>query len=782
MSLTLSALEGSRVRAAAWRPGLAFMACWLVLAWPWLSGAVTIPYDAKAQFLPPIQFLAHSLWNGESPFWTPFVFSGYPQIADPQSMIFSAPFLLLALFDPSPGLWSSDVAVFLIIASGSLGLLVWARDQGWHAGAALLTALAFGFGAAMCWRVQHIGQVLSLAMLALTLMLLSRALTRGSWGYGLAAGVTAAFMVLGRDQVALLGVYLLLGYVVWHWLAGAEDRRPRFLESLPPLLAGGLAGFAIIAIPILLTALLAGASNRPVIDFIKAGGGSLHPALLVTLFTPDLFGASGEMGSYWGPPSFSWRDTGLFIAQNMGILYIGAVPALLLVLGLFSGDLWRREVRFFSVALVVMLIYAVGWYTPLFGLAHAWLPGVDLFRRPADAVFEIGFLAAILAGYCAHRLLSGAWNDLGKRTLLASVAAVAAVFAFAAYLATHFGQWETAGQPLAISVALIAGAALALFVARQVGPTRPALAAALIAGFTVADLSVQNGPSSATGMPPSTYGMLDEGDRNQTMETLQRLTAKGRTDTRRDRVELIGLGFSSPNASLTHGLENTLGYNPLRLRLYSKAVGAGDTSGAPEDRKFTPLMPSYSSPMANLLGLRYVASGVPLETIDRRLREGSLHLIARTDEAYIYENPAALPRVMFATKARQADFDKLLARGLPDIDYRETVLLEAPPWRELPTGATGSASIIGYHNDEIVIETNSSHGGWLVLNDIWHPWWYAEVDGTELQILCANVLFRAVPVPRGRHTVRFTFQPLRGALEQLTTGQEAIDGAQHVIR
>ncbi|MFM9768037.1 hypothetical protein, partial [Streptomyces scabiei] len=139
---------------------------------------------------------------------------------------------------------------------------------------------------------------------------------------------------------------------------------------------------------------------------------------------------------------------------------------------------------------------------------------------------------------------------------------------------------------------------------------------AILIAFTVADLAVSNGPGSATALPPSEYDMLSPTTKNETIDILKRKTAESRSATRRDRVELAGLGFAWPNASETHGLENTLGYNPLRLELYSLATGAGDTVGSPGDRQFTPLFPSYKSPLANLLGLRYIATSIPLSALD----------------------------------------------------------------------------------------------------------------------------------------------------------------------
>ena len=239
-------------------------------------------------------------------------------------------------------------------------------------------------------------------------------------------------------------------------------------------------------------------------------------------------------------------------------------------------------------------------------------------------------------------------------------------------------------------------------------------------------------------------------------------------DKRRDRIELTGLGFHWPNASLTHSLENTLGYNPLRLRLYSEATGAEDHVGLPDQRKFSPLFPSYRSKLADLLGLRFIATGAPIDTIDRKLKPGDLPLVARTSDGFIYENPNTYDRVLFATAAQSADFDRLLQDGQwPDVDLKTTVLLEeAPPARTTPA-RPGQARIVSYRNTEIELEADSPDGGWVVLNDVWQPWWFAEVDGRPAEILRANVLFRAVAVPPGRHKVTFTFRPLAGALNQL---------------
>ena len=746
------------------RPLLALLGGWILMVWPWLTGRVTVPWDAKAQFLPQIQFLAQSLARGDSPFWAPFVFSGQNQIADPQSMIFSPPFLLLALVDGNPSAWAVDVTVLLAQLAGGAALMLWFRDQRWHWGGALIAGLTFAFGASMAWRLQHTGQVLSLAYWPMAMMALDRTLSRRSYLAALALGMLMAAIVLGRDQVALLVVYLLVAQALWRIFGGAAPWT-RIKALLAPLSVAAVVTIVCAGIPLVLTMLLAADSNRPSIDYDGAGRGSLHPALLITALIPQLFGAAFRMEDYWGPPSFAWKDTDLFIAQNMGQIYIGLLPVLLILVAALRRQLWDHDIRFFVAAFGVIVLYALGRYTPVFWVLYELLPEINLFRRPADATFLIGALGAILAGYSAHRMFDRPWDaeTVSEWRVAAGVAGAALLVAVA--LGGRIERMALLPYPLIAAAVAAVGAAAALALARPRLALEPWAAALILGGATAIDLAWNNGPSSSSGLPPATYEVFDPATKNPVIAALKAHVDAGHTTTRRDRIELLGLGFHWPNASLTHQLENTLGYNPVRLKLYSTATGAGDNIGMPGERQFVPLLPSYRSRLVDLLGLRYVAAGAPLETVDPKLKPGDWTLIAETGKAWIYENPRALPRVLFARRSIGADFDALLQTGAwPDFDPTTTVLL--PPGHDAYFAGTTTpepVAITRYGNTRVDIDVNSSTGGYVVLNDLWHPWWYATVDGQPAELLRANVLFRAVEVPAGRHVLTFEFRPLQGA-------------------
>jgi hypothetical protein len=117
--------------------------------------------------------------------------------------------------------------------------------------------------------------------------------------------------------------------------------------------------------------------------------------------------------------------------------------------------------------------------------------------------------------------------------------------------------------------------------ALAIAPNRLAAAgrlAAFVPGRLVgADLVISNGPSEATGKPPDrAQEALRPETANETIAFLSRNVRRSPGIAWRDRIEIAGVGFDWQNTAEAHGLDQTLGYNPLRTDLVTRALGAGD--------------------------------------------------------------------------------------------------------------------------------------------------------------------------------------------------------------
>jgi len=258
-----------RRHKSLYRAALAsFAGAWVSLCSPWLGGQLTIPYDAKAHFQAQLQFLANALHTGQSPFWAPNVFAGSPQIADPQSLIFS-PALLVAYLSAEPSFALVDAYVLFMLGCAGCAVLWFFRDRGWNPSGAIVAALAFAFGASAAWRVQHIGQVQSYALFAISLWLLARALQRSSAAWGAAAGLSIGIMIVEPNQVALLAGYVLVGFVITYIL---QDQSPfaSLRRLMVPLSSAGIIALMVALVPVILTYLFIEESNRPAIAFDEA--------------------------------------------------------------------------------------------------------------------------------------------------------------------------------------------------------------------------------------------------------------------------------------------------------------------------------------------------------------------------------------------------------------------------------------------------------------------------------------------------------------------------------
>ena len=293
----------------------------------------------------------------------------------------------------------------------------------------------------------------------------------------------------------MLACYLLGGYVIHHWLS-SPARAKSFRTSLRPLFVCGIVTLLIAGMPILLTYLFVESSNRPDVEFFEAGRGSLHPAFLLTAFVPDLFSMIDPKVEYWGPASKNWSAEWLSLSKNMGQIYIGALPIMALsCLACGVASCSAREIRFFTVATLVMLIYALGRYTPAFELLYIYVPGVAMFRRPADATFLLGGTLAILGGYLIHVNLTRDVGPATPRDRVFQAMILGTVLVASLAIAIYFGKLDYRHETADPSVLLLSTATALLIYNRQLGRFSVHIPVVLLSGFMVLDLAQNNGPN-----------------------------------------------------------------------------------------------------------------------------------------------------------------------------------------------------------------------------------------------------------------------------------------------
>ncbi len=774
---------------------------WTVAALAWRIAGGVVPWDSKNHFYPMLRHLGAALAQGEWPLWNPYHFSGHPAVADPQSLLFTPTMVAFAALFPAPSMEAFDLVVFAHLLLPATAVLVLFARRGWHPAGAVIAAMMIVLGGSAAARLQHTGMIFSYAFFLPAFAFLESVLRRPAWGSAAGFAVFAALMALGRDQVAFLGTLVLAGLVLNETVAARQPLR--FLASrLPALLGMGLAVAALLAVPALLTIQFLMDSNRPAIAYGVAAMNSLPPSSLVTLMAPNIFGTLNLTYDYWGP-MWDTIPEGTYTDRAINYLFAGTLPAVILLWqGLGRGGLLSREIRFFVLLGIAAGIYALGRYTPVFELLFDSVPGISLYRRPADATFFINIALAVVCGYCVHLYVGSQpgvdagrspWRKAASWALPAMLAAGLLGSGVAFSLRVGHGQ-----AALLQAGAFVAMAAVGLsLLLSQVSRRGRAVAAAIVVAVTGGELVWRNAASSLNMEPASRYAVYNELAPQDFagLQTLKRELDARHAKGERPRVEILGLAGAWQNAAMVLGIEDTVGYNALRIAEYERAVGSGENAVELALRQFPGTFRGYRCSLASLLGLEYLVLDRPAEKLPRhfpRLRNATL--LHASDTMWIYRLPPASPRAYVATRIKPVETEAVLdAEELPEFDRTEEALVEetemadlAHPYPVLEPDAEARPSVsrvtmLSYRRNVVKLSVTTDRPGILVLHDLYYPGWEATVDGERKPVLRANLLFRGVEVPAGQHRVEFTFRPL-SARNLLTAATDLVGGEDTAIR
>ena len=139
--------------------------------------------------------------------------------------------------------------------------------------------------------------------------------------------------------------------------------------------------------------------------------------------------------------------------------------------------------------------------------------------------------------------------------------------------------------------------------------------------------------------------------------------------------------------------------------------------------------------------------------------------------ARVYENLRALPRAWLVGEVLTVSEAEALAAvstsrlpGGQEFDPRRHALVEEPfagaqSGAAEAGGAQGAAEVVELTDESLEVVTQAAAPSFLVTSDLYYPGWEAAVDGRPARVLRTDYLLRGVPVPAGRHRVRFEFRP-----------------------
>ncbi len=130
--------------------------------------------------------------------------------------------------------------------------------------------------------------------------------------------------------------------------------------------------------------------------------------------------------------------------------------------------------------------------------------------------------------------------------------------------------------------------------------------------------------------------------------------------------------------------------------------------------------------------------------------------------AYIYRNAEALPRARLVGKPVYVTGETEAIEAVEKLGAEiESRLVVEDPDRPLSPSATveGTAHILRDEPERVDVQTDAPNDSYLTLADTFDPGWSATLDGRAVPIRPAWITFRAVFVPRGRHTLAFRYRP-----------------------
>ena len=224
-----------------------------------------------------------------------------------------------------------------------------------------------------------------------------------------------------------------------------------------------------------------------------------------------------------------------------------------------------------------------------------------------------------------------------------------------------------------------------------------------------------------------------------------------------------------PNTWMAYNLYSYEGYDPIYLNNYGRFMhflNGGDIRTGNSTR-YAELASNYQSSFLDAANTKFFiailrdSNGyIPGDLLNFKVKEANYNLVFKDKSAAILENPKALERAYLASsilKTTKAGVENLIM-DKENFDPSKTIALSENLSINSVTGK-GEVKVLYYSPNIVKISTNTNSDEVLVLADQFDEGWKAKIDNNDTKVTRANLIFRAVKIPSGKHTVTFYYWP-----------------------
>ncbi len=701
-----------------------FLVITILFFMPFLSGARIFGFrDLSLYFYPLRHLMVEMVWSGQLPLWNPYIYCGIPLFATLQAG-FLYPFSILFYFLPFNLGFNWFIIIHYFLAAVFTYLLM--RHYGTDRLASFFSGMVFAFSGYLLSVSNMNTSLSSVIWLPLALLFWDRFLgigkeEREKEGEGGDNKITSnpcsslislisvlSLMFLGGEPTIFYSTFLIL---LIYALFMDKTSKLLYLLALPVVVAGVL---AVQVLPLFEYITNSVRTWRTEFGFISHSSFPAREAL--NFVFPNFFGNFLE-GTY--VKEILGNDLQTWILSP----YIGVLPVFLAVIALFKRS---RKVYFFLFTALVFLLLAFGHYTPFYKLLFYSVPWLSAIRYPVKFLFFPTFAAAVLAGWGLTELA----GNLKKREITAFWGIKAALSGVLLLSVVYFWQlhqllaldlklseyhrfvlyklisWDKNALFCLLLILFAAGLAMILYYRKNI--SGPVFVSAIV--FLVfADLYYFNYRIN----PPIPADLFADRPANVAALAADRDLFRFFVDPR--VFERSGTFFSDQKDILFS----------LRSKLSS-----------------------------NLTITDHLYDWYGRESIEP-LRNTRLYWAFKYDLIEVHPDILSYSNVKYVLawqKLKDKDFEPVL-----DKDF---YLYRNKNARARAYIDGGKCSIVKYEPNVVEISAESATGGRLVLADNYYPGWKAYVDGKETKIKRVYYLFRGVDILKGRHDVKFVYDPL----------------------